>query len=205
MSRIRTFIAVDPGRAVRDRLVDLQQDLGRAGRGMKWVEPENLHVTLLFLGEVDDREVPDVCRAVADCCSGRDAFEMGVGGVGCFGPPRRPRTVWAGLTEGGPELVALHDALEPPLLELGCYRREDRPFTPHLTLGRVQGGRDAAGIGDALPRFRGWQGGSVEVHEVLVMSSELSPAGPTYTVLSRAKLRPPRKSPPESRKTDEED
>jgi 2'-5' RNA ligase len=205
MSRIRTFIAVDPGRAVRDRLVELQQDLGRAGRGMKWVEPENLHVTLLFLGEVDDREVPDVCRAVTDSCAARDAFVLTVAGVGCFGSPRRPRTVWAGLTGGAPELVALHDALEPPLMELGCYRREDRPFTPHLTLGRVQGGRVAAGLGDALLRFRGWRGGSTEVHEVLVMSSELRPAGPVYTVLSRAKLRPPPPSAPEPRKKDEEE
>ena len=66
MARIRTFIAVDPGKAVRDRAVALQENLVRAGVEVKWVEPENLHVTLLFLGEVDDREVPAVCRRVAD-------------------------------------------------------------------------------------------------------------------------------------------
>ena len=70
MSRLRTFIAVDPGPAIRERLVALQANLERAGSQMKWVEPENLHFTLLFLGEVDNREVPDVCRAVAACCPG---------------------------------------------------------------------------------------------------------------------------------------
>jgi 2'-5' RNA ligase len=191
MSRLRTFIAVDPGQAIRDRLVALQENLARSGSQMKWVEPENLHFTLLFLGEVDDREVPDVCRAVGECCAGIESFEMTVGGVGCFGNPRRPRTVWVGLTEGDPEMVALHDALEAPLLELGCYRREDRPFTSHLTLGRVKGDRADNRLAAALPKYVGWQGGSVAVGDVRVMSSELRPAGPLYTVLSRAKLRPP--------------
>ena len=222
MSRLRTFIAVDPGKAIRERLVALQENLARAGSEMKWVEPENLHVTLLFLGEVDNREVPDVCRVdrreepsemgeltgrPADPRTGQggqesfevgdhgptqslvDAFEMTVGGVGCFGSPRRPRTVWAGLSDGEPEMVALHDALEPPLLGLGCYRREGRPFTAHITLGRVKGERADDSLAAALPKYATWEGGTVEVREVLVMSSELSPAGPLYTVLSRAKLR----------------
>jgi 2'-5' RNA ligase len=189
MSRLRTFIAVDPGPAIRDRLVALQESLARSGSQMKWVEPANLHFTLLFLGEVEDREVPEVCRAVAGCCATVAAFEMTVGKVGCFGNPRRPRTVWAGLSEGGVDLVALHDALELPLLELGCYRREDRPFTPHLTLGRVKGDRADDRLAAALPKYASWQGGSVAVDEVLVMSSELRPGGPLYTVLSRAKLR----------------
>ena len=121
--------------------------------------------------------------------SGIDAFEMTVGGVSCFGSPRRPRTVWAGLTEGAAELVALHGALETPLLALGCYRREDRPFTPHLTLGRVKGERADDALAAALPKYADWNGGSAVVEEVRVMSSELRPAGPHYTVLSRAKLR----------------
>ena len=188
MSRLRTFIAVDPGQAIRDRLVALQENLARAGSDMKWVEPQNLHVTLLFLGEVDNRELPAVCRAVADACSRIARFAMTVGGVDCFGSPRRPRTVWAGLTEGGPELVALHDALEQPLLELGCYRREGRAFTAHLTLGRVKGERDDDAVAATLPQLANWEGGTIEVREVLVMSSELRSGGPLYTVLSRARL-----------------
>ena len=108
---------------------------------MKWVEVENLHVTLLFLGEVDERELPPLCRAVSVVCGRHDRFDLSVETVGCFPNPRRPRVVWAGVGMGGPELVALHDALEPPLLELGCYRREERQYTPHITLGRVKSDR----------------------------------------------------------------
>ena len=188
MSRLRTFLAVALDKAVRDRAVVLQGTLARGGAEVKWVEPENLHITLLFLGEVADKEVPAVCKAVAAVAAGHAPFAMSVEGVRCFGPPRRPRTLWVGVGEGTQELVALHDALEPPLLELGCYRREARPFTPHLTLGRVRGERGGDDLTKALARQAGWKGGSVPVRDVHVMSSELRPDGPEYTVLSRARL-----------------
>jgi 2'-5' RNA ligase len=189
--RLRTFLAVDVGKAVRARLVALQESLARTGAGVKWVEPENLHVTLLFLGEVDEREVIDVCRAVAEVCGRHDRFALSVETVGCFPNPRRPRVVWAGCGVGGPELIALHDALEPPLLALGCYRREERQYTPHLTLGRVKSEGGGPALAVALQHKAGWQAGETEVREVLVMSSELTPQGPVYAVLSRAKLRKP--------------
>jgi 2'-5' RNA ligase len=194
MARLRTFIAVDLGQPIRDRCVALQEALARTGTEVKWVEPENLHVTLLFLGEVEDRAVPALCRAVAEACAAQDAFALSVEAVGCFPNPRRPRTVWAGVGEGGAELVALHDALEPPLLQLGCYRREERQYTPHVTLGRVKSDRPTEKLAQELTKNANWQGGATEVREVLVLSSELAPQGPVYTVLSRAKLRKPRKS-----------
>jgi 2'-5' RNA ligase len=188
MTRIRTFIAVAIDKAIRDRAVVLQEALGRAGADVKWVEPENMHVTLLFLGEVEDRTLPAVCRVVAEVAAGLAPFEMSVAGAGCFPNARRPKTLWVGIGEGLQELVALHDALEPPLLELGCYRREERQYTPHLTLGRVKGDAGADELAAALARRSDWQGGQVRVREVLVMSSELRPEGPTYTVLGRGKL-----------------
>jgi 2'-5' RNA ligase len=188
MARLRTFIAVDIGKAIRSRAVALQEALARSTTEVKWVEPENLHVTMLFLGEVDDREVIDVCRVVAECAERQPAFTMQVATVGCFPNPRRPRVLWMGVGQGTQELCALHDALERPLLELGCYRREDRPYTPHITLGRVKSDRPPDKLAAALANQAGWQGGEIEVHEVLVMSSELRPQGPVYTVLSRARL-----------------
>ncbi len=188
MARLRTFIAIDPGKPIRDRLVALQQTLARAAAEVKWVEPENLHVTLLFLGEVDERAVVELCRAVGECTAGQAPFRLGVEHVGCFPNPRRPRVVWVGVGEGTQEVVALHDALELPLLELGCYRREDRSYTPHITLGRVRGDHATGPLADALRRQAAWQAGATDVREVLVLSSELTPQGPVYTVLSRARL-----------------
>src|SRR5205823_5512585 len=130
-----------------------------------------------------------VCRAVAEVCAGLDAFAIEVQGAGCFPNPRRPRVVWVGVGEGLQEMVGLHDALEPPLLRLGCYRREERQYTPHVTLGRVKSDQPTEGLAQALAKQADWRGGRIEVREVLVLSSELRADGPVYTVLSRAKLR----------------
>lgn len=185
---MRTFIAVPLEEPLRQKLVALQENLSLAGNDVKWVEPPNLHVTLLFLGEVDARETLDVCRAVARVTAELPPFTLELGGLGFFPNPRRPRVLWAGLTEGAVEMANLHDALEGALMDLGCYRREERGYTPHVTLGRIKSD-------DLTPEFRAginaattWRGGRQPVRDVHVLSSELERSGPMYTVLSRCKL-----------------
>jgi 2'-5' RNA ligase len=189
MAHLRVFIAVDPGKAILSRCTSLQETLARSADGVRWEKPENLHVTLLFLGDVDERDLLPVCEAVSAVCAECDAFPVSVSGVGCFPNLHRPRIIWAGLTTGTAELVALHDALEAPLIELGCYRREERKYTPHLTLGRVKGDGLSYKLATALTKQLQWRGGESEVDEVLVMSSELTRDGPIYSVVSTAKLR----------------
>jgi 2'-5' RNA ligase len=188
MARIRTFIAVDPGKIIRDRLVSLQKKLAESGADVNWVEQANLHLTLLFLGEVDERDVLDVCRAVSSVTAELPAFTISVEGTGCFPNMRRPRVVWVGLKQGAKEMVALHDALEKPLLKLGCYRREVREYTPHITLGRIRTDLPMTELATGLTKHQTWKGGEAVVNEVHVMSSELKPSGPIYAVLSRGKL-----------------
>ncbi|MCI0639818.1 MAG: RNA 2',3'-cyclic phosphodiesterase [Gemmataceae bacterium] len=191
MPRIRTFIALDTGKAIRDRLASLQGTLAQSGAEVKWVEKKNLHLTLLFLGEVEDRELIDVCRAVADVAGRHKPIELCIERAGCFPNPRRPRVLWVGVGKGAQEVCALHDDLEKPLLELGCYRREERQYTPHLTLGRVKSERPMDKLAAALQKEQGFSAGETVLREVHVMSSHLTPQGPEYTVMSRAKLGAP--------------
>src|SRR5438876_349985 len=100
MARIRTFIAVDPGKAILGRIVALQESLARTETEVKWVEPDNLHVTLLFLGEVDDRTLPEVCRSVAEVAGRQAAFPLVIEKAGCFPNVRRPRVLWVGVGTG---------------------------------------------------------------------------------------------------------
>ena len=186
--RLRTFIGIDPGPAIRAELVALQESLARTGVEVKWVEPENLHVTLIFLGEVALGEVPAVCDVIGECVAGHKAFRMAIGTVGCFPNPRRPRILWAGVKQGTPEVTALHDALEEPLHELGCYRREERRYVPHVTLGRVKSDPPTDKLARGLHQYLGWKAGEMEVRELHVMSSELTRSGPLYTVLGRVAL-----------------
>ena len=189
MKPTRTFIAIDPGQAVRDRLASLQETIAKTGADIKWVEHENLHLTLLFLGEVDQRNITAVCRAVSDAAATQPTFSMTVEKAGAFPNSRRPRTLWVGVGAGTQEICALHDAAEPALLELGCYRREERAYTPHLTLGRVRADLAGDALTAALTKRADWSAGETTVREILVMGSELTRDGPAYTVLSRAKLR----------------
>ena len=116
------------------------------------------------------------------------SFPLSVEGTGCFPNPRRPRILWVGVGQGLQEMVALHDALEDPLFELGCYRRENRPYTPHITLGRTRTEQPIHELSAALTKYQSFKAGETVIGEVQVMSSQLTPAGPVYTILSRAKL-----------------
>ncbi len=188
MARIRTFLGIDVGADIRAQLVTLQEELTGAEAEVNWVEPENMHITLLFLGEVDQRETIDICRAAQKAVAAMPPFVLSIEGVGCFPNARRPRTLWVGVGKGADEVCAVHDAIEKPLLEMGNYRRETRKYTPHVTLGRVKGDQPRDTLAKTLGTQQTWRAGEVVVSEVQVMKSDLTSDGPTYTVMGRAKL-----------------
>lgn len=188
MGRVRTFLAVEVGNSVVASTVALQKQLAKSGAAVKWVDPGAMHVTLQFLGEVDDRDLVNVCRVVEGVAAKVPAFPLRIAGVGAFPTPRRPKVVWAGITAGAAELRDLFARLEVPLLDRGLYRREERDYTPHLTLGRVRGEEDGLKLAGELPKHLAWPGGQTMVDEVLVMSSDLRRGGPEYVVMGRARL-----------------
>ncbi len=189
MARARTFLAVELAAAARTAAGELQQALARAGgANVNWVDAANLHVTLLFLGEVDGRDLVSVCRAVQKVADAVPPFGLRLSGVGAFPNGRRPKTVYAGISDGAAELTGLYAALQTPLLALGVTRGEDRAYTPHLTLGRVKGEADGELIAAELPKHAGWAGGVSEVAELVLFTSELRRGGPEYTAVSRSAL-----------------
>ena len=185
--RIRTFIAVEIAAPVREQLVTLQETLREAAGEVKWVEPQNLHLTLKFLGEVDETELYAVCKSAQQAVADTAAFTMQVAGVGAFPDPRRPRVIWAGIREGADELIFLHDLLEEEFRSHG-YPREDRAFTPHLTLGRARQPKPTPQLARAFEELADWDGGATLVREILIMSSQLTPSGPIYTVIGRGRF-----------------
>lgn len=187
MSRTRCFLAVELSEGIKERVMSLQHDLRRTLSSMKWVGEDNMHVTLLFLGEVDDREIVQVCRLAQQAVQEMPPFPLAIEGFGCFPHARRPRVLWVGVGQGKEEMLRLYDALATPLSALG-YRREDRPYSPHITLGRTKSDGPMQALGDALEKYRTWEGGTMQVDEVLLMGSELTREGPIYTVLGRAIL-----------------
>ena len=157
MSRLRTFIAVDPGKAIRNQLVALQEALTRAAAEVNWTEPDNLRHALLFLGEVDQREVPAVCRVVRRVTtSSRPLHEDR--GRRLLSQSRRPRIVWAGVADRRSLSVRCTTRWKLAWRTRG-YRRENA-VTPHLTLGRECSLRAATRISSGACqtcRLEGWR------------------------------------------------
>ncbi|MGL6076293.1 MAG: RNA 2',3'-cyclic phosphodiesterase [Fimbriiglobus sp.] len=188
MARLRTFIAVEIDTSTRQKVATLQRILATLTDSVNWVEPQNIHVTLLFLGEVDDRDIPGIHKILKNAARKAEPFNLECRGLGAFPTPRRPKVLWAGIESGAEELVALHTAMETPLLELGGYRQEERAYTPHLTLGRITSDEDAAKLALEIPKQATWSSGQTTIEELLLFSSELRRSGPEYTVLARAPL-----------------
>jgi 2'-5' RNA ligase len=186
---LRTFIAVTASPEVRSAAVKLMNRLrvSSAATNVKWVTPENLHWTLQFLGDVDERDIPEVCQAVATAALECEVFDIEARGAGAFPSADRPRTLWIGAGEGTREMIVLHAAVERRLKKRG-YRGEERRFVPHITLGRAGRKGQSHSLAAELAELADYDAGSMLVDEVTVYSSQLGPDGPTYDVLARAPL-----------------
>ena len=161
--------------------------------------PENMHITLKFLGDQSDDQVAVICRSVMDAVAEVPSFDFLCHGAGAFPNLQRPRTVWVGMTEGAEGFLCLHEAVESSLAARG-FRRESRALTPHLTLGRVRGAGDAQHeLGRLIAAHADFPVGLSAADEVLVMASHLRRSGAEYEVLARTRW--PREDPVRSPRT----
>jgi RNA 2',3'-cyclic 3'-phosphodiesterase len=185
---LRTFVAVEISKPIRARAGELIAALSGTAAQVNWVEPHNLHLTMKFLGEVHERDIIEVCRAVEQGAAELPPFELEVRGAGAFPTAARPRTVWLGAGEGAEQMVVLHDRVEDALAKLG-YREEHRRFQPHLTIGRVRGvGMGIAELGARLQQQADFLAGRMTVDKLAVFASTLTADGPVYDLLGTARL-----------------
>ncbi len=189
MPMIRTFIAVELSDEVRKRAGHLVERLSQTSVKVKWVAPENMHLTLKFLGDVPEGKSAAVCEATTEAVREIPAFDATCVGAGAFPTTKRPRTIWLGMGRGAEELGKLQMAIEKALKRIG-FPPEGRRYTPHLTVGRVRGGgKELSALGDLLCQHGDFLGGDSRIDQATIFASELTPTGPVYTVLGRAHLR----------------
>jgi RNA 2',3'-cyclic 3'-phosphodiesterase len=183
---MRTFVAIEVSSEISKAANELVERLARARETVRWVRPENMHLTLKFLGEVEDVRSIEVCRAVQAAVEPFATFPFRCGGVGAFPSSSRPRTVWIGLDQGEHQMIALQEAVDEALYEIG-FPRDSRRFHPHLTLGRVK--RQCRDLPKLLEQFGQFEAGGMLAREVAVFSSKLESSGPVYMKLGHADLR----------------
>lgn len=192
MSVIRAFIAIDLTPAILQHLEQVSVQLKKRLEGVpvRWVPVDNIHLTLKFLGDVSLANVDMLKKILQTEVEGHHAFEISVGGLGAFPSLHRPRVVWVGV-EAPTELTAVQNGIESAMARLG-YAREERPFSAHLTLGRVSRnamGRDERLIGEAIEAIKLGFLGVARVNEVHLYKSDLLPNGAVYTRLFTASLK----------------
>jgi len=184
---VRTFIAVEMPPDVRAYLGRCQDRLRGTGGTVRWVRPDRIHLTLVFLGEVAVESLGALEAAVKQAVAGVSPFGLGPAGAGRFPPRGRPRVIWIGLDEPGGHLVRLQKAVAEATAPF-AEKVEHRAYRPHLTLGRVRGGRDLHRLSAAVAAMADARGPEFEADEMVIMQSVLSPQGPTYSPLSRVRL-----------------
>ena len=187
---MRVFISIDIDEEIKKALSYLQQQLQNGAdikkSDVKWVNPENIHLTLKFLGEIKEEKVVEVCNIVRDVASRHRNFELDIESVGCFGG-RSARVLWVGAGEGNDNLLQLQKDLDEQLALAG-WPQDTREFTGHLTLCRIRNSKAGIKLAQMAEDYRDFKLGVVLADSVLVYQSQLRPTGPIYIRLGNYKL-----------------
>ena len=184
----RTFIAIELASSVRSRASELIKRLQAADVKATWVKPHQMHLTLKFLGDVPDHEIPEVCKLVEQAVSELPAFEVVFRGCGAFPSLDNPRSVWIGVEEGAEEVAIVHEAIDIALKKLR-FPRETRRFQPHLTLGRIrQSGPATAELVRVIAENVDFDADLSVVDEVVTFASFHDKSGPSHDAMGRAEL-----------------
>ena len=184
---LRTFVALPLSASGHERLGALQQKLIRIlpDGHIRWVPPDNIHLTLFFLGDVSESRIPAIREALAVVARNVLPLTFEVGGLGAFPNTHRPRVIWVGLEESTGRLALLHKAVNEALAEVG-FEPDRRPFHPHLTLGRIRRGTDAGvvrRIGEGVAETEVGAVTAEQVEQMVLFRSDLGPSGAVYTAL----------------------
>lgn len=182
VSTIRAFVAANLNPDLQVALAMVQDRLRATRADVGWVRPENLHLTLKFLGQVEEERIGAIRDAIAAAAAGSGPVRLVFQGLGAFPNPRAARVVWIGLSHGAEVLAALQAGIEAALESLG-FGREARPFTAHLTLGRVRGPARREQLARALAEAPTEALGEMVLDRIELMKSDLSAGGARYSIL----------------------
>ena len=185
---MRVFIAVELSESIRTTIVQIQGKLRGTEDKIKWVDPSLIHLTLKFLGEIKKEKLAPVIEVTQKIAQKFSPFLMEVKGVGAFPSLSSPRVIWLGVDTGSTNLEKLASELENHLAKNG-FSKEKKKWTPHLTLGRVKSLVEPRKLSGLILREKEVVGGKMEVREISVIESRLTPSGPIYTVLERINLK----------------
>ncbi len=184
---IRAFLAIELPEPILKKIGEVQRDLRSTEADVRWVDPGRIHLTLKFFGNIEEARIDPIFQSIEELLRRRLPFSLKVRGVGAFPHLKNPRVIWVGLVDGKEVLTAVQKEIETHLERIG-FQPEDRPFHPHLTLGRMKSGRGKEELAGRMERYREEEFGNFEVEKVVLFKSDLRPSGPIYTPLRELRL-----------------
>jgi 2'-5' RNA ligase len=187
---MRAFIAIELPQDIKEHLGRIQTKLKTAQADVKWTSPSNIHLTLKFLGEIDERQKDAALRAMRTIAALNKPFTIALGLAGGFPGINSPRVIWIGLELGDQRVKALADGLEKELTASG-FPPETRKFSPHITLGRTRSGKNRRQLSEVLEALNSKPAKNaiaVGVKEIALFKSTLTPRGSIYEKLETAAL-----------------
>ena len=188
METIRAFIAVKLSPEIRDSLKDLQTQLRHRDLDVKWVEPENIHLTMKFLGDIRADKIEEIKGALAEAVSGCGRFDISLAGTGVFPDRKRPRVIWAGIRDGSETLVKLAGRIEE-CMEICGFQRDDRGFTAHITIARVKEMHFPQQFFETAEKLKDREFGRMTVKKISLIKSTLTQKGPIYDTICKTEFR----------------
>ena len=187
---IRSFIAVELPQETRDALAFVQERLRQGGARVRWLNPNSIHLTLKFLGNVATTQVDEIAAAAARELRDQQSLTLNVAGLGVFPNKRAPKIIWAGIQGEVERLSHVQGLLESALEKLG-FPREQRAFRPHVTIGRIKDRRRSQGLLQVMTSVQLPECNSFDVDQIILYKSDLRPTGAIYTKLHRMPLSAP--------------
>jgi len=193
---MRTFIAIELSDEIRERLVQIESHLKYAGADVKWVEKDNIHLSLKFLGEVSEEKNPEIKSILDQISKTTGPFELslnlskevpGTFFIGAFPNIDHPRVIWVGLNKGAEESKTLAERIDDELSKIG-FQKESRPFAAHLTIGRVRSGKNREALSGKMKSYQFSAISCQLIESICLFQSTLTPKGPIYTKLHEMKL-----------------
>jgi 2'-5' RNA ligase len=182
MSKIRTFVAIPLNQDIISRIEKIHEELRSIPADVKWVRPKSIHLTLKFLGNIDEGGIDSIAQAIQNGVRTFQSWPVYIKNVGAFPSLRNPRVVWIGIEDKSGKIITLQNQIEKELSRLG-FEKEKRRFSPHLTLGRVKSPRGKRDLILYLSDEREREFGETQIDRVVLFRSDLKPSGAVYTVL----------------------
>ena len=184
---IRSFLAIELPKPILKRIEEVQGDLRSTHADVRWVSPEKIHLTLKFFGNIEESRIDLIFKSITEPVRDALPFSVRVRGAGAFPSMKNPRVIWMGLADGKEMLISLQKQIEDRLEKIG-FECEDRPFQPHLTLGRMKSSRGKEELVERMGKYTEEEFGDFPVERVVLLKSDLRPSGPIYTLLRVLKL-----------------